>query len=80
MKKTIINPPTANKVKIAGVGSFNVDALQGTKKADLAAHFENLPADQAKAGHDMLWKAVSKGEMPEEPQVLSAEENPDAHG
>lgn len=67
MKKTIIAPKTSEKVRIEGVGTFNAAQLREEKarKADLMEHFAHLPEDQAKQHHETLWKAVSKGEMPE---------------
>lgn len=67
MKKTIISPKKSEKVRIEGVGTFDVAQLreEKAKKNDLAQHFAHLPEDQAKQQHETLWKAVSKGEMPE---------------
>jgi len=61
MKKTNKKQPTENKVKIPGAGTFNIDAMKGTKKGDLAQHFEHLPENEAKSAQDKIWLAL-KGE------------------
>lgn len=59
---TKINTATANKINIEGVGSFNVDAMHGMRKNAIAEQYPQLSPAQ----HEILWKAVSKGEMPED--------------